>query len=224
MLKKIFNKRTLRDLIFYLGIPLLIWNTCRPLLGDYGAMLLSTLPGIIYTLYVFFKEKQYSITGLFILASMVIGGILNLDSRTAYQMLWNNVYLNIGYVSFWCLSMLAKRPMAMYFFIDYAYLQGVPKDHSRALYRQMPFFKYFMFLTMFLAFRDLSDIFLRITLIHLYGVEGFNKISLITQIWGYATTFMFVYGIILIIKKIQIYKHNSSQKAEQSKLNLTNQN
>ena len=214
MLKKIFNKRTLRDLIFYLGIPLLIWNTCRPLLGDYGAMLLSTLPGIIYTLYVFFKEKQYSITGLFILASMVIGGILNLDSRTAYQMLWNNVYLNIGYVSFWCLSMLAKRPMAMYFFIDYAYLQGVPKDHSRALYRQMPFFKYFMFLTMFLAFRDLSDIFLRITLIHLYGVEGFNKISLITQIWGYATTFMFVYGIILIIKKIQKMRNLTAENPE----------
>ena len=212
MLQKILNKRTLPDLIIYLGVPLIIWNTCRSLIGDYPAMLLSTLPGIIYTLYTFFKEKQYSITGLFILATMIIGGILNLDSITAHQMLWNYVYLNTGMVVFWCLTILVKRPMAMYFFIDYAYLHGVPKDRTRLVYKQMPYYRYFIYLTVFLALRDLSDIFLRIFLIHLYDVAGFNKISVITQVWSTITTIMFVYGIIFIIKQIQTHKSDSVQK------------
>ncbi|MCX6250869.1 MAG: hypothetical protein NTX61_08960 [Bacteroidetes bacterium] len=214
MLTKILNKRTLLDLIIYLVIPLLIWNTCRSFLGDYLAMLLSTVPGIIYTLLTFFIEKQYSITGLFILATMIIGGMLDIYSRTAHQMLWNIVYTNIGLVVFWCFTMIIKKPMAMFFFIDYAYLHGVPKEHSRSLYSQMPFFRYFMFLTGFLAVRDLSDIFIRIFLIHVYDVQGFNNIKIITQIWNTLTTIMFVYGIILIINKILLHKTDSVQDTQ----------
>jgi len=57
MLSKIFNKHTLLDFVFYFGFSLLIWNTCRPLLGDYLAMLLSTFPGILYTVYTLYKRK-----------------------------------------------------------------------------------------------------------------------------------------------------------------------
>ena len=212
MIKKIINTRTLTDLVMYLGIPLLIWNTCRPFLGDYFAMLLSTVPGIIYTLYTFFREKQYSVTGLFILATMIIGIVLDLSSKTAHQMLWNYVYLNIGLVIFWCLTMIVKRPMAMYFFIDYAFLHGVPKEHTRVVYRQKEIFRYFIYLTSFLAVRDFIDIFLRIFLIHLYDVQGFNKIKVITQVWNTVTTVMFIYGIILIIKKIQLHAKNTKEE------------
>jgi hypothetical protein len=216
MLSKILNKHTLLDLLFYLGFSLVIWNTCRPLLGDYLAMLFSTLPGIIYTVYTFIKEKQYSVTGLFILATMIVSCILNLDSRTAHQMLWNYVYMNIGLVIFWCLTILAKRPMAMYFFIDYAYLHGVPKEHTRVVYRQMPYIRYFIFLTSFLAIRDFSNILIRIHLIRFYDVGGYNKISIITQGWSMITTIMFIYGIILIIKKIQIHKTELLQEKQQA--------
>jgi hypothetical protein len=171
-------------------------------------MLLSTVPGIIYTLYTFFKEKQYSVTGLLILTTMVISGMMDVFSRSAHQMLWNMVYMNSGLVLLWCFTMVIKKPMAMYFFIDYSYLNGVPKSESRSLYMQKPFFRYFIYLTLFMTFRELSDIFLRIFLIHLYDVEGFNKIKVITQIWNMLTTIMFVYGIILIIK--QIHKHQST--------------
>ena len=215
MLKNIFNGRTLLDLIIYLVVPLLIWNTCRIMLGDYFAMLLSTVPGVIYTIFTFIREKQYSATGLFILATMVIGSTMDIYSKTAHQMLWNYVYLNIGLVTFWCLTMLAGKPMAMYFFIDYAFLHGVPKTRTKVLYHQMPYFRYFMLLTGFLAFRDLSDTFLRIFLIHHSDVEGFNKIKVITQVWNTMTTVMFVYGIILIIKKIQFHKNTSLQEVQQ---------
>jgi hypothetical protein len=208
MRAKFLNNRTLIDLFIYLVVPLVIWNTCRSFLGDYLAMLLSTVPGIIYTLYTFFKEKQYSVTGLLILTTMVISGMMDVFSRSAHQMLWNMVYMNSGLVLLWCFTMVIKKPMAMYFFIDYSYLNGVPKSESRSLYMQKPFFRYFIYLTLFMTFRELSDIFLRISLIHLYDVEGFNKIKVITQIWNMLTTIMFVYGIILIIK--QIHKHQST--------------
>lgn len=208
MRAKFLNNRTLIDLFIYLVVPLVIWNTCRSFLGDYLAMLLSTVPGIIYTLFTFFKEKQYSVTGLLILTTMVISGMMDVFSGSAQQMLWNMVYMNTGLVLLWCFTMVIKKPMAMFFFIDYSYLNGVPKSESRSLYMQKPFFRYFIFLTLFMTFRDLADIFLRIFLIHLYDVEGFNKIKVITQIWNMLTTFMFVYGIILIIK--QIHKHQST--------------
>ena len=208
-MSQVFNKRTLLDLIIYLGLPLLIWNTLRPVLGDYFAMLLSTVPGIIYTICTFIIEKQYSVTGLFILATMLIGSTMDIYSRTAHQMLWNYVYLNTGLVTFWCLTLLARRPMALYFFIDYAFLHGVPKERTRVLYRQMPYFRYFMLLTAFLAFRDFSNVLLRISLIRHYDVEGFNQIKVITQVWTIITTVLFIYGIILIIKKIQLHKKNS---------------
>ena len=222
MLKNIFNKRTLTDLIIYLGIPLLIWNTGRSSLGDYWAMLLSTVPGVIYTLYTFIKEKQFSITGLFILSTMIIGSIMDIYSKTAQQMLWNYVYLNFGWTIFWCITMLARKPMAMYFFIDYAFLHGVPKDHSRALYHTKPFFRYFMLLTLFLAGRDLFDACMRIFLINYLDVEGinnigeaFNKIKVITQVWNLATTVMFVYGILWIVKKIGQHSKNTEQENKQ---------
>jgi hypothetical protein len=196
--------------LIYLGVPLLIWNTCRSFLGDYLAMLLSTIPGIIYTLFTFFKEKQYSITGLFILSTMVISGLLDVFSRSAHQMLWNMVYMNIGLVLFWCFTIIIKKPMAMLFFIDYSYLNGVPKSESRSLYIQKPFFRYFIFLTLFMTFRDLADIFLRVFLIHLYDVDGFNKIKVITQIWNMLTTALFIYGIILIIKQIHHHQNTPS--------------
>lgn len=210
MKTKFLNTRTIIDLLIYLGVPLLIWNTCRSFLGDYLAMLLSTIPGIIYTLFTFFKEKQYSITGLFILSTMVISGLLDVFSRSAHQMLWNMVYMNIGLVLFWCFTIIIKKPMAMLFFIDYSYLNGVPKSESRSLYIQKPFFRYFIFLTLFMTFRDLADIFLRVFLIHLYDVDGFNKIKVITQIWNMLTTALFIYGIILIIKQIHHHQNTPS--------------
>src|SRR5690625_7616003 len=62
------NKRLmLLDLICYGVIPFLIWNYGRESLGDYIAILLSTVPGFIYTIYRFIKEKQLNIFGLFII-------------------------------------------------------------------------------------------------------------------------------------------------------------
>ena len=83
------KKFILLDLIFYAALPYLIWNFGRDSLGDYTAMLVSTIPGFVYTIYRFILDKQFNITGLFILGSLALGTTVDLLSGSAEQMIWN---------------------------------------------------------------------------------------------------------------------------------------
>ncbi|MEQ6356007.1 VC0807 family protein [Lysinibacillus sp. M3] len=78
--------------MFYAGLPYVIWNFGREPLGDYTAMLISTIPGIVYTIYRFILDKQFNITGLLILCSLALGTTVDLLSGSAEQMIWNGVY------------------------------------------------------------------------------------------------------------------------------------
>src|SRR5699024_12004654 len=123
------NKRLmLLDLICYGAIPFLIWSYGREPLGDYLAILLSTVPGFIYTIYRFIKEKQLNIFGLFIITSLLISTAVNLLSLSASTMLWNQVYLGFGFGLVFLISSLIKKPLALYFAVDVAYLQGYPRE------------------------------------------------------------------------------------------------
>ena len=63
----------LLELLFYAALPYAIWNFGREPFGDYVAMLLSTVPGFVYTIYRFILDKQFNITGFFILGSLALG-------------------------------------------------------------------------------------------------------------------------------------------------------
>lgn len=132
----LMNQRlVLLDLICYVAIPYIIWTHGRELLGDYWAILLSTVPGFIYTIYRFTAEKQFNTLGLFILSSLLIDTTVNLLSSSAESMLWNQVFLGFGYALFFLLSMLFRKPLALYFAVDLAYLQGYERNSSKALFR-----------------------------------------------------------------------------------------
>ena len=83
------------ELLFYAALPYVIWKFGREPLGDYVAMLLSTIPGFIYTIYRFIKDKQFNVTGVFILASLLLSTTVDLLSGSAEQMIWNGVYLGL---------------------------------------------------------------------------------------------------------------------------------
>lgn len=86
------NKKAILDLVFYLVIPFLIWKFAKPYIDPYYAMLLSSVPGIIYTLYTFKKEKQFNVTGFFILITLISNTTVDLLSGSAERMLWNDAY------------------------------------------------------------------------------------------------------------------------------------
>jgi len=103
------KKLMVLDLIFYMILPLLLWNYGREPFGDYYAMLLSTVPGFIYTVYRFLRERQLNISGLLIILSLFLSTIINLLSGSAENMLWNQVYFGYVYAALFLLSILFRK-------------------------------------------------------------------------------------------------------------------
>lgn len=201
------KKKIVCDIVFYLIIPLFIWNELRKEFGDYYTMLLTTLPGFIYTVYFFFKNRTYSITGIFILTSLFVGRALDLISGSAERMLWNDIYIDIVYTLFWVITIVIGKPMGMYFFIDYAYLQGFERDNAKQLYRRKELFKYFKYLTALFALKGIESILLNSWAIKTYGVDGFNHIKIVMSVNGYISSGITIAYILFIVKKIKKVTH-----------------
>lgn len=191
------------DLIFYVGLPLFVWHVLREHVGDYYSMLLTSVPGIFYTLYRFKEMKKINVTGIFILASLVIGTVVDLLSGSALQLLWNNVYYSAVVGVFFLLTMVFKKPLALYFAIDIAELQGQDREFSKKLYFQKRLFVIFQVLTFIFALR--SGVFAGVNswLIQQYGVEAFDNGILIKQVLGWVMTIFTVIGFVYVSKVIQ---------------------
>ncbi|PAV28075.1 hypothetical protein CIL05_18375 [Virgibacillus profundi] len=199
------------DLICYAAIPYLIWTHGREPLGDYLAILLSTVPGFIYTIYRFIMEKQLNIAGLFIIGSLFISTAVNLLSSSADNMLWNQVYLGFGYVIVYLLSMLFRKPLALYFAVDWAYLQGYRREASKRLYRTRGIFRWFQLLTLLFVVRGIFHNGLKGWLIHTYGADGFGKMLIYMNISGWTFSILITLGFILITVKINNYFKEQNQ-------------
>lgn len=136
-MKKVSKKRNggstfiLADLFFYALIPYVLWKFGRDVFGDYIAMLITTIPGFIYTVYRFYKDRQFNMVGVFLLSSLLLGTVVDLLSGSAERMLWNGVYLGLFYTGIFVVSFIIRRPLALYFAVDFAYLQGYPRKESK---------------------------------------------------------------------------------------------
>src|SRR5699024_12411314 len=115
-------------IVCYALLPFFFWNYGREPLCDYLAILLSTVPGFIYTVYRFVTEKQLNIAGLFIITSLFISTVVDLVSTSAIHMLWNQVYLGFGFGVVFLITSFIKKPLALCFAVDFAYLQGYQRE------------------------------------------------------------------------------------------------
>ena len=59
--------------------------------------------------------------------SLLLGALVDLLSGSAIQMLWNSVWLGFVFTVVYLVSMLVRKPLALYFAVDFAYLQGFPR-------------------------------------------------------------------------------------------------
>ncbi|MED3801226.1 hypothetical protein P4562_04675 [Lysinibacillus xylanilyticus] len=188
----------LLELIFYAVLPYVIWNFNREPLGDYTAMLISTIPGIVYTIYRFILDKQFNITGLLILSSLALGTTVNLLSGSAEQMIWNGVYLSLFYTFLYIVTLLIKRPLSLYFAVDFVYLQGYTRMDSRALFFQKGIFKWFQFIQVVFIIRGLFMAGLTVYLLQKYGIDGYGGMLIYKQIAGWAFS-IFLIGMFFYI-------------------------
>lgn len=211
------NKRLMMlDIICYGVIPFVIWNYGREPFGDYLAILLSTVPGFIYTVYRFVKEKQFNIAGVFIISSMFISTGVNILSPNADTMLWNQVYLGYGFGMIFLLSMLIKKPLALYFAVDVAYLQGYPRKQSNKLFRAKGLFFWFQCMNGLFVFRAIFTNSLKAYLVHTYGAAGYDKVIIYMNISGWVFSGLIFLGFIFISNKIAAYTNALRKQAKET--------
>jgi len=199
------KKLMVLDLVFYMLLPLLLWNYGREPFGDYYAMLLSTAPGFIYTIYRFLRERQLNISGLFIILSLFLSTIVNLLSGSAENMLWNQVYLGYVYAALFLLSILFRKPLALYFAVDFAYLQGYPRKNSKALFSSKGIFKWYQMMTGLFFVRSVFQNSLKAWLIYSYGVEGYGQMLIYMQISGWFFSGLIMIAYFYVASKVNRY-------------------
>ncbi|QTD40108.1 VC0807 family protein [Sporosarcina sp. Te-1] len=215
------EKGIVYDLLIYMAVPYFIWNYGREPLGDYAALLLSTVPGLLYTLFRFINERQFNITGAFILASLLIDTLVNLLSGSAERMLWNQVYLGYGYALLYLLSILLKKPLGLYFGVDFAYMLGNPREPSKKLFFSKELFPWFQLVTLLLVIRGIVQNSLKAWLLDSYGVDSYGHMLIYLKISGGAFSILitalnlFIGHKVVQISRIQASKDTCPQSIEE---------
>jgi hypothetical protein len=193
------------EIIVFIAIPYFIWNFLRDYTGDYYAMLLSTAPGFVYTIFRFSKDRQFSVGGLFILISLLLSTLVDLFSGSAIQMLWNSVWLGFAFTVVYLVSIIVRKPLALYFAVDFAYLQGFPHVNSHHLYSIKENIKWFQLITALFVLQGLVMNSVMALLIMCHGVEAFMHLILLRKALALIFGIVIFVGYLFSSKKVTTY-------------------
>lgn len=196
------NKFVLFDVIFYLVFPLAVWHLTREHIGDYYAMLLSSVPGIIYSVYRFMALKKLNIFGIYMIGTLVIGTLIDVLSGSAIRLLWNNVIYAYVMSGLFLLTIVIKRPISLYFALDFVEMQGFGRAFSRRLFHKKKIYKLFNLIVIAFAFQDILLATIKAWLITEYGVEAFDKGLILRQFINWGLAFVIMGGFFYVGKVI----------------------
>ncbi|MFC7322753.1 VC0807 family protein [Halobacillus campisalis] len=196
------NHFVLLDLIFYVVFPLAVWNLTRDPIGDYYAMLLSSVPGIIYTVYRFMALKKVNVFGLYMISTLVVGTLIDVLAGNAIRLLWYNVIYAYVLAGLFLLTIVIKKPIALYFALDFTELQGDDRAFNKRLFYQKKIYRIFSWIVAGFAFQNILSATLKAWLITEYGVEAFDKGIILRQVINWGLTFIIMAGFFYISKVI----------------------
>ncbi len=191
------------DVICYIVFPLLVWNFIRDEIGDYYAMLLSSVPGIIYTIIRFYYIRSLQFFGIFMLANLVLSTLVDVMSGSAINLLWNRVYFAIGIGVFFLGTMLVKRPVALLFALDIMEMQGQRRESLKKIFYQKKVLLVFQAITFVFVFREGLFAAWKAWLIKEYGVEAFDQALVLRQVLSWVLTGVTVIGYLYVGKILQ---------------------
>ena len=121
------------DIVFYFAMPILFWEISRVYFSDYVSILISSLPGISYSIYRFLQTNGANFTRLFLFLNILIGLFIDLCSQTALQLLWNDAYYSLGLCIVYLTSCLFRKPLFFYFALDILVLQGYDRKLTKEI-------------------------------------------------------------------------------------------
>jgi hypothetical protein len=156
-------------------------------------MLVSAVPGMVYTVYRFLSIRRINFFGIFMIANLVIGTLLDVLAGSALQMLWNGVYYSAALALLFLATMAANKPIFLYISLDIVEMQGANRQVMKQRFFQKDVLSLFHWITFAFALRDLLLAGIEAWLIARYGVEAFNKAKILRQAisWG-------IYGLCCI--------------------------
>ncbi|QKE74707.1 hypothetical protein HPK19_18985 [Arthrobacter citreus] len=182
------------DLILYLVFPLVLYKVLQHYFSDYWAMLLPTVPGILYTLFRFWYTKQFNVTGIFIISTLTASTAVDLMALgSAKNLILYNVYYHFALVGVFLVLLALKKPLPYYFMIDIAAIQGQDREESKKLFKNPSLFKVFQYLFIAWIIKDIAFAFGQWWMVDTYGLKAYYSRTIIFTVGGY------VFGIIMAI-------------------------
>ncbi|WKA48216.1 VC0807 family protein [Geobacillus zalihae] len=104
------------DVVFYVVFPIMLWHALRSPVGEYGAMLICTVPGAVYTVYRYWRIRKVQWFGTFLIVNLAVSTLLNIFAGSALQMLWNDVWYSIVLSVFFFGDGRCQAPVVALFF------------------------------------------------------------------------------------------------------------
>jgi len=191
------------DIICFVVFPLVIWNVGRDIFGDYYAMLISSIPGIIYSIIRFVLIKRVNVFGIFMILNLVIGTLIDVLAGSAIQLLWNNVFYSYSMGFLFLFTLLIKKPLPLYFLLDFSELQGYDRKEIKELCYQRKVYRTFIFITLVFIFQDFLSATIRLWLVIEYGVDAYDKGIIIRNVISWIFTGICTFGYIRVVRLLK---------------------
>ncbi|WP_244093910.1 VC0807 family protein [Jeotgalibacillus sp. R-1-5s-1] len=201
------------DLICYAIIPLVIWHGAREYMGDYVAMLVSTIPGFVYSVIRFIVLKKVNFLGIYLIVTLAIGTLIDVLAGSALQMLWNGVIYSFVLSFLLLISIAINKPLHLLFAVDIMELRGRDREILKKEFYQKDVLFVFKLITFGFALQGILLASIRVWLIVNYGVEAFDKGIVVRQVISWTTTAVLMYGFIHIGKMLN-YKSDEELEME----------
>lgn len=210
------------DFLLFFIFPLVFWELGREVAGDYLAMVLSTLPGILYSLYRFKESTGLNFTGIFVLLNLTAGLLVDLLSGSATQLLWNNVFYSAALFVIYSVSLAVRRPLYLYFTLDLVAMRGYDRKITQELFFEQKTYRLFQLVTLIYCANELIYMVCLSRWILKYGVEAYRldlilDKSLDIMLSGASlAAFFFIYQTLnelTPVKKVTIAKHRRKSPA-----------
>jgi peptidoglycan/LPS O-acetylase OafA/YrhL len=194
------------DLFFYFLFPFVIWETCRQFINDYLAIILSVLPGIVYSLYRLFHSMELNFTRMFLLANIIGELIVNLFSGSALQLLWNLAFYSLGLAILYLVSCFINKPLFLYFALDILVTQGYDRNITKEMLKETNSLSILKIMTITNSINQLSYAILLMLMISIKGIEAYSYSMIMEQILNLAVSVISVCGFYFIYKNINEIK------------------
>lgn len=164
------------DVVIYLVLPIAVWRLGEGHLPDYYLILITGIPGIIYTVLTLAFRKKANFTGIFLLTVMLVDSALDLIAGSVRNMFLYGLWQNMAMTVFYFLTLLLRRPVSLYFALDVAELQGYNRQDSRELYFKPKPWRLLKLITVLMGLKSLGFAFIKWTVLTYFYSESLGKL------------------------------------------------